>query len=179
MSESPKVAQKAILIREDGMILSIRRSKTDPNRPLWWDVPGGDVEYGEDLTAAIKREVREEVGISLENLTLLDVIGFTIPSGEYWVSIGYYAHVPQDTVVTLSWEHDQFEWITKEEFLTRKTTDRIKRFLRNTNVPMSDSRQTGLGRTESTKYENTNHPTSRLRRGFGGQAILPTKEGRR
>ena len=129
MPDSPKVAQKAILIREDGTILAIRRSKTCPNRPLTWDLPGGDVEYGEDLTEAIKREIREEAGISIEKLTLLDVIGFTIPNGEYWVSIGYMAHVAQDTAVTISWEHDQFEWVTKEEFFTRKTTDRIKRFL--------------------------------------------------
>ena len=129
MPDSPKVAQKAILIREDGLILAIRRSKTDPNRPLTWDLPGGDVEYGEDLIDAIKREVKEETRISLPSLTLLDVIGFTIPSGEYWVSIAYYALVAQDMAVTISWEHDQFEWITREEFLTRKTTDRIRRFL--------------------------------------------------
>lgn len=130
MSDSPKVAQKAILLREDGKILALRRSKSDPHRPLTWDLPGGDVEYGEDLTEAIKREVREETGILLHELTLLDVIGFTIPNKEYWVSIGYFAKVPQDTEVSLSFEHDAFEWISREEFLTRSTTDRIKRFLK-------------------------------------------------
>ena len=129
MPDSPKVAQKAGLVREDGKVLTLRRSKTDPNRPFTWDIPGGDVEYGEDLTEAIKREVREESGIVLESLTLIDVIGFTIPDGEYWVSIGYFARVPQDTAVTISWEHDQFEWVTKEELIARKTTDRIRRFL--------------------------------------------------
>ncbi len=129
MADSPKVAQKAVLIREDGKILALRRSKTDPNRPLTWDLPGGDVEYGEDLTEAIKREVREEAGLVVENLALLDAVGFVIPSGEYWVSIGYIAHVPQDTAVALSFEHDEFKWLTKEEFLKRESTSRIKRFL--------------------------------------------------
>ena len=129
MAGSPRVAQKAILIREDGKLLAIRRSKTDPLRPLTWDIPGGEVEYGEDLTESIRREVREEAGIDLQDVTLLDIIGFTIPNGEYWVSVGYYAKVSQDTRVTISWEHDQYEWISKEEFLTRETTDRIRRFL--------------------------------------------------
>ena len=44
MPDSPKVAQKAVLVRADGKILALRRSKTDPARPLTWDLPGGDVE---------------------------------------------------------------------------------------------------------------------------------------
>lgn len=129
MDESLKVAQKVILIREDGNILALRRSKTDPLRPLTWDLPGGEIEHGEDLIEAIRREVREEVGFTVENFTLLDAVGFVIPNGEYWISIGYIAHVPQDVVITLSFEHDKFEWLTREEFLKRTSTPRIKRFL--------------------------------------------------
>lgn len=129
MADSPKVTQKAVLIRKDGKILALRRSATCPRRPLAWDLPGGIVEYGEDLTASLRREVREETGVAVKNLKLFDAVGFTIPEGEYWISIGYIARVPQDTAVALSSEHDQFAWLTKEEFLTRQTTDRIKRFL--------------------------------------------------
>lgn len=129
MSDSPKVAQKAVLIREDGMILAIRRSKTDTYKALQWDLPGGDVEFGEDLIESIKREIKEEVGLAATDPTLLDAIGWVTPQGEYWVSLGYCLRVPQDTAVTLSFEHDQFEWITRDEFLTRETTFRIKRFL--------------------------------------------------
>ena len=132
MSDLLRVAQKALLIREDGKILALRRSKTDPNRPLTWDLPGGDVEFGEDLTESIKREVRAETGLVIDNFTLLDVIGFVIPNGEeYWRSIGYSVRVPQDTAVAISWEHDQFEWLSRDEFLKRESTERIKRFLRN------------------------------------------------
>ena len=125
------VAQKAVLVREDGRILALRRSKTDQNRPLTWDLPGGDVEFGEDLTESIKREVREEAGIEVKDLTLLDAIGRVTPQNEYWVSLGYFARVPQDTEVTVSWEHDQYEWLTREEFLARESSSRIKRFLEN------------------------------------------------
>lgn len=123
------VAQKAVLVRADSRLLALRRSKTDPTRPLTWDLPGGEVEFGEDLAESIKREVREEAGISLPAVTLLDVLGWINPEGEYWISIGYTAEVPQDAQVTLSFEHDRFEWLSPEEFLTRDSSERIKRYL--------------------------------------------------
>ena len=116
-------------MREDENILALLRSKTDPTRPLTWDLPGGEVEFGEDLMESIKREIQEEVGFSVDNLTLLDCLGWVNPKGEYWVGVGYYGTVPQDTQVTLSFEHCEFAWISKEEFLTRESTTRIKRYL--------------------------------------------------
>lgn len=125
----PTVTQKALLIREDGKILALRRSATCPRRPFTWDLPGGVVEYGEGLEESIRREVLEETGVSIEHVSLMDAVGYTIPEGEYWISLGYIAHVPKNTVVTLSFEHDKFEWLSKEKFLTRQSTGRIKRFL--------------------------------------------------
>ncbi|KKW11079.1 MAG: NUDIX hydrolase [Parcubacteria group bacterium GW2011_GWA2_49_9] len=154
----PYISAKAVIVREDGNILALRRSKTCPRRPLSWDLPGGDVEFGEDLGQSIIREIKEEAGLVVPEVTLFDAIGFVAKDGDYWVTLGYVTRVPQDAAVVISWEHDQYEWITKEEFLQRESTDRIKRFLNNTNV-----------RTESTKYENSNHPTS----------VLPSEEGRR
>ncbi len=128
------VAQKAVILRADGKILALRRSATDPHRPLGWDMPGGEVEFGEDLRESIRREVREESGIEVSDLVLLTAIGYVSKKGEYRVSIGYRARVPQDTAVLLSSEHDRYEWLSREEFLTRDSTDRIKQFLMGTIV---------------------------------------------
>lgn len=66
----PKVAA-TVLVERDGAVLLVRRA-IDPARGLWC-FPGGYVDFGEDPVVAATRECREEAGILVENLKLLDV----------------------------------------------------------------------------------------------------------
>lgn len=36
-----------------------------------WCTPGGKIEYGEDIISALKREVREEINISIDNIQFI------------------------------------------------------------------------------------------------------------
>ena len=51
----------AVLMR-DGKILIGQRKRTG-RHPLKWEFPGGKVEPGEDLRAALARELREELNV--------------------------------------------------------------------------------------------------------------------
>lgn len=124
------VAQKVVIFNDQGKILALRRSPTDPHRPLTWDLPGGDLEVGEDPREGILREVKEEVGIEIKNLQLLDVVGRYNDKQEYWLGIGYKA-IAVTTNVVLSYEHDQFEWVTKEEFLSRESSEKLRHLVSN------------------------------------------------
>ncbi|MFA6158349.1 MAG: NUDIX hydrolase [Candidatus Paceibacterota bacterium] len=118
-------SQKTAILNKEGKILAIRRSATDPSRPLTWDLPGGEVEEGEDLKVSMLREIQEEVGIEVKDLQLVDAIGSYNKKKEYWIGIGYKAYAVSTNVV-LSYEHDQFEWLTKEEFLARESSAKLK-----------------------------------------------------
>ncbi len=52
------------VIERDGLVLIAQRP---PGKllPLKWEFPGGKVEPGEDSTAAIVREIREELGCAI------------------------------------------------------------------------------------------------------------------
>lgn len=56
------VSQKAIIFNKENKILVIRRSKTAPYGALTWDLPGGDLDYGEDAITGVIREIKEETG---------------------------------------------------------------------------------------------------------------------
>jgi|HubBroStandDraft_2_1064218.scaffolds.fasta_scaffold985334_2 8-oxo-dGTP diphosphatase len=61
----------AVLWNAKGEILLVRRA--NPPRQYEWSLPGGKVEFGEPLRAALLREIREETGLKAEILGLIDV----------------------------------------------------------------------------------------------------------
>jgi 8-oxo-dGTP diphosphatase len=54
----------AVIAREDKYLITQRRSSAV--LPGLWEFPGGKVEEGETDLAALKREVRERVGVEIE-----------------------------------------------------------------------------------------------------------------
>lgn len=65
--ERPVLAVSAAVIR-DGRVLIVRRARK-PALGLY-TLPGGGVEAGETLHAAVMREVREETGLAVEPVAL-------------------------------------------------------------------------------------------------------------
>lgn len=59
----------AIFNSEDKLFLTLRGKKAKNERGKW-EIPGGNVEFGETLEDAIKREMREEHGIEEEAANL-------------------------------------------------------------------------------------------------------------
>ena len=55
----------AMLVRDGRVLLGLRR-RDRRVAPAVWDVPGGHVEPGESPRTALRRELREELGIEAE-----------------------------------------------------------------------------------------------------------------
>ncbi|HOI97259.1 MAG TPA: NUDIX hydrolase [Candidatus Pacearchaeota archaeon] len=124
------VSQKAIIFNREGKILVLRRSGTALSNPGKWDFPGGDLEFGEDAIGGIIREIREETGLEVKNLNLFDVESHINKEGDFWVTIAYIAKAVSDKVI-LSYEHDEFKWLTAEDFLKLESSEKLRRFVGN------------------------------------------------
>ena len=72
----PRVGASALVQREDGKIVLVKRSK-EPGKGRW-ALPGGLTEYGEEVEETAVREVEEETGLNIKLLSLVgvyDIIG--------------------------------------------------------------------------------------------------------
>ncbi len=66
----------------DGAVLVEKRRADDDADPGLVLLPGGHVEVGESLNRALKREMREEIGINVEKITPIRVRYYTASNGE-------------------------------------------------------------------------------------------------
>ncbi|MFJ4714333.1 NUDIX hydrolase [Streptomyces sp. NPDC088785] len=110
MSGYPEHSVSAIAVIEDddGRILAIRRN--DNGR---WVPPGGIVEYDESLVDAVRREAREETGLTVEPLRLGAVYKYRNPERGV-VSLMFLCRVLSGTLTTND-EAGAFWWMTAAE----------------------------------------------------------------
>ncbi|WP_406248070.1 NUDIX hydrolase [Microbacterium sp. M] len=73
-----RVAAYAVVTDDDDRILLARWTE---GRRVAWTMPGGGLEPGEDPEDAVRRELREETGYSVEVGELLGVHSRVIPAG--------------------------------------------------------------------------------------------------
>jgi len=66
-----RVAAKAIIRNKRGDILLVKE------RSDAWSIPGGGLEHGEDLRAAVQREVQEELGATAQSVSPRPVFVFS------------------------------------------------------------------------------------------------------
>jgi 8-oxo-dGTP pyrophosphatase MutT (NUDIX family) len=123
------VTQKAFVLNKKGEILILRRSETAPRNAFKWDLPGGVLEFREQPYEAIEREIKEEAGIEVTGIEPFDVWSETDDIGEFWTTIAYRAQAKSEEIM-LSYEHDQYQWVTPKEFAKYCDRPRFLQFIK-------------------------------------------------
>jgi 8-oxo-dGTP diphosphatase len=101
----------AAIVDGKGRVLIARRA---PDKKLGgkWEFPGGKLEPGEELEAALVREIREELHVSIRVKSLLHVRPYVYPHGN--VLILFYLCDSLTGEVKLT-DHDEVRWCTVAE----------------------------------------------------------------
>ena len=83
LTKRRKLGVKAVLYKNDLSVLLVRHNYKAKDK---WYLPGGGILYGESPDAAIKREVREELGLVLQAIKL---VGIYTGNGKYTGDINF------------------------------------------------------------------------------------------
>lgn len=123
-----EVVITAIIIK-DGKYLITRRSLEKKRFPGKWTVPGGRLETSDYtslpretenywynvLENTLKREVREEVWLEIDNIEYVTSLATVHADGNPSLVISAMADYVSGEVKLQQWETDQCAWITAEE----------------------------------------------------------------
>ncbi len=111
-----RVAVKAALADlKNKRILVIRRSEKENWAEGLWDLPGGGIEKNEILYDALIREIVEETGIKLGKNTRIYPLKLWIVPERKLVGVTFLIPIEGEVKVSLSEEHCEARWITKDE----------------------------------------------------------------
>ena len=113
------------LIFEGRNILLVERAK----EPLkgYWSLPGGIVEAGEKLDAAIRREVLEETGLEIEPVALFEIFERIMQDAEgrpeyHYVLMDYLCRVTGGQLAAAS-DVSRALWATEQELSGYRLTE--------------------------------------------------------
>ena len=114
--EAPLIGVGAVVV-DEGRVLLVRRG-TEPLRGQW-SLPGGLLELGEPLSAGVVREVREETGLIIEPMELIELLDRIHREGErvryHYVIADYLCRVVGGALKAAS-DADAVRWVERAEW---------------------------------------------------------------
>jgi NAD+ diphosphatase len=106
----PRVDPVVIMLAEhDGRLLLGRQPQYPPGR---YSALAGFLEPGESIEAAVARELHEEAGIAVKDVTYVASQPWPFPSS---LMLGCHAHAIDDALTIDTTELDDARWFTREE----------------------------------------------------------------
>lgn len=122
-----KSAAKALIFNPAGQLLVLRRSMTHPLYSSHLDFPGGELEDHEKPERATTRETLEETGLDITKADLELVLEEKITDDiTHFI---YRAQLDENIpTITLSWEHDAYQWYHPDELMSLPMPPNVDRF---------------------------------------------------
>lgn len=121
-----KVVVKGVLVKNN-RVLIVQRSQIETVGAGTWETVGGNLHFGESFETALKREFSEEVGLNITVKNQLFSTTFHTSKTRQIVLLTFLCDTKEEQI-TLSDEHEQYLWATKDDLLTLLPQEIIEDF---------------------------------------------------
>ena len=113
-NDSKQVA-KVVIIDDDNRVLMLKRSDYMDKFAGDWDLPGGHIQVGEDLEVGLKREVKEETDLTIDDIHFVGKLD----------NLHFYFCTYNQKPIKLSNEHTGFRFFSKQKLNPSKKFDKV------------------------------------------------------
>lgn len=104
-------AVKGFLLHENKFLIMHDNGHNRQEQNLW-ELPGGRMEFGETAEETLIREMKEETGLTVKPIKVLDT--WNSVRGDHQITgIIYYCQA-EEYEVKLSSEHDDYKWVAAD-----------------------------------------------------------------
>lgn len=109
-------AAKLVIVAGEDEYLLLHRN----DHPIFGndpDIPGGTLEDGESVQETMIREVQEEIGVTMSPDQVRQLYAGRDYSKDGTNYVLFIAKLSDKPIITLSDEHDSYNWVKRENFL--------------------------------------------------------------
>ncbi|MBA3724712.1 MAG: NUDIX hydrolase [Candidatus Levybacteria bacterium] len=135
-SETPAINQQVITAcafihqQFDGIekVFLARRASTKKFLPNVYELPGGHIDFGEDIVDGLKRKIKEEFGMNIKVGDPFSVFTYANPiKGSHSLEVIYFASFVDaiEKIKLHPEDHSAFGWFSREE-IAKKVIDANK-----------------------------------------------------
>ena len=126
MDKIQKVFAVAFIIDNDKLLIA-KRNRNSKLYPEHYELPGGKVEFGEDPSEALKRELSEEMKVKIEVLEPYHTFSFVYKDGSaHGIEIAFYARLLEPKENIRLTEHEDIQWVSQKEINNYKISQKEK-----------------------------------------------------
>lgn len=105
-------------------VLLPKRAATKKFLPNLYELPGGHIDFGEDIVDGLKREIKEELGMTISVGDPFAAYTYKNEiKGSHSAEVIYFAQFiePLDRISIHPEDHSRYDWFTKEEVITHRS----------------------------------------------------------
>ena len=116
MQKYPNAVTGTFIVDNDKLLLI----KFDDTKGSWsgkWTVPGGKVEFGESICDAVKREAKEETGLDVDVVKLVNIDEVIVGEEKHFIFLNYLCKIVGGKMKSGT-DATDVRWFSKEELDT-------------------------------------------------------------
>ena len=102
----------AVIFNDKKEILLLKRSEDEDVFPNLWDIPGGTLEDGEDPEIGMRREIMEETGLNVKEISLVACASnIDTNKNKQFILLEFITQYIGGTLILNPKEHQEYRWV--------------------------------------------------------------------